>query len=1182
MTQSFGSSLRRFQRWTGGAFLPVLVLSVAVLFARIPLKAQVVSGISGTVTDSSGATVASARVTVTNNATGVVTPVTTSSEGTFSVVGLLPGGYSVAVDAAQFKKERAEIIVEVAKMSTIDFKLVPGSTNETVEVHEAAIALETTSPVLGTTLEPELVKTAPSEISGLARQIDSFIFLAPGVQGTSNNHIIDGGETFENEVQFNGVPVAFVQYAGNQTYINPPYESVSEFRVNSSTYDARYGLGQGAVTYNMASGTNQFHGDGFEILRNQFFDSDGFFPTRFGANGNPEPPVNQENNYGFTLGGPIVLPKLYKGTNRTFFHFSDDWFRQNQAVQGIGTVPTVAMKNGDFSKFVDANGNVIPIYDPRTGMPFPGNIIPQSRISPLAKSVLPFIPNPNRAGTVFGLENNEFPAVNSIPIRQNLWAYTIDHNLSASQSIHFSQWRDTVDYPSFSSAPIVAPSNELQSQINNTEYGSGFLLNYVKTITPNLVVTAGADWIRNNILQENANQHVSFPGVVGGTTFPVVNFDGQNVPTDWGVLSGSYTAFGPGALTNLNSRNLGIVVVNNWLWSKGRHTFNFGGQVRRTYQDLIACQLCGGTFDFSQRTTSTPDSSNPNFGVDGSSFASFLLGEVDSVARINAQPLYFRNKEFASYAQDDFRATKRLTLNLGLRWDIMVPFTEDHNQVVFANYLNPVPDPGADNLPVAAQQFGDCAGCAGVTRAAIHWHNFQPRVGFAYMVNPQTVIRSGFYMTVLDGGAYEYGTASRGYAYSGLLQGQYTVNPTGSDIPAYGSWDAKPLPYPPPEPFSPSMANGAVIRTFDPALDGRAPYVEAWNFSVQRQLPWNTFLTVAYVGNNGVHLPATLQQPNQPNPSVLQYGSLLGQLVTSPAAVAAGIKIPYPEFVQQLGAAATVEQALSPYPQFAGLYPNDQLDGQSSYNAVQVTGEKRFSNGLSYLGNLTLSRAYGNNEWGSAPYSWNGDNAFNPKAEYTRADLDQKYYVKVVTTYELPIGYGKRYLNSRGVLGRALGGWQVSAILNYAGGYPIGPMNFFNPLLSNYQDRPNIVPGVQVKTFNYNLSKEYFEGKLATPPVQFTTNAFANTGPWQVGDAVRTYAALRTPPLRIENFAVMKYFQLTERLRATLRVDYFNAFNRTQLQEPDNISTDSTFGQITNLSSQISNRQGQATFRLEF
>jgi len=163
-----------------------------------------------------------------------------------------------------------------------------------------------------------------------------------------------------------------------------------------------------------------------------------------------------------------------------------------------------------------------------------------------------------------------------------------------------------------------------------------------------------------------------------------------------------------------------------------------------------------------------------------------------------------------------------------------------------------------------------------------------------------------------------------------------------------------------------------------------------------------------------------------------------------------------------------------------------------------------------------------------------------------------------------------------------LGGWQVSAILNYVGGYPIGPMNFFNPLLSNYQDRPNIVPGVQVKTFNYNLSKEYFEGKLATPPVQFTTNAFANTGPWQVGDAVRTYAALRTPPLRIENFAVMKYFQLTERLRATLRVDYFNAFNRTQLQEPDNISTDSTFGQITNLSSQISNRQGQATFRLEF
>ena len=285
----------------------------------------------------------------------------------------------MVVEAPGFKTVNTVLTVEVAKMSTVSIHLQPGATTETVQVKEADISLNTTSPVIGTTLEPELVRTAPIEINGLARQIDSFMYLAPGVQGNASAHNINGGVTFTNEVQFNGVPVAFVDYAGNQTYINPPYESVDEFRVNSSTFDARYGIGQGAVTFNMASGTNQFHGDAFEILRNQLFDSDGFFPIRFSADGNPAPPINQQNNYGFTLGGPVIIPKLYDGKNRTFFHYSSDWFQQNQAQTAIGTVPTAAMKNGDFSGFVDTTGTLIPIYDPLTGKPFPGNIIPQSR-----------------------------------------------------------------------------------------------------------------------------------------------------------------------------------------------------------------------------------------------------------------------------------------------------------------------------------------------------------------------------------------------------------------------------------------------------------------------------------------------------------------------------------------------------------------------------------------------------------------------------------------------------------------------------------------------------------------------------------------------------------------------------------------------------------------------------------
>ena len=626
MIQRSGCCNIRFQRWLTVAFLPVLVFSVGVFFSGVRLNAQVVSGINGTVTDASGAVITGAHVAVTNSSTGVASSAVTSSEGAFTIVGLIPGHYSVAAEVAGFKRTQTDVTVEIAKMSTVSLQMVLGSVTEAVDVKASIISLETTSPVIGTTLEPELVETAPIEINSLARQIDSFMYLAPGVQGSAGSHTINGGVTYENAVQFNGIPVAFVDFSGNQTYINPPYEAVSEFRVNSSTFDAQYGVGQGAVSFSMASGTNQFHGDGFDILRNQWFDSVGFFPTRFNASGQPIIPVDQQNNYGFTVGGPVTIPKIYDGKNRTFFHFSLDMFKQNLAQSSIGTVPTAAMKEGDFSNFVDSSGAVIPIYDPKTGQPFPNNKIPTTRFSALANSILPAIPNPNRAGLVSGLQSNESPAIPSVAINQHMWAYTIDHNLSSLQSIHFSEWRDSVTEPSLTSAPIVPFSNELQSGINNVNLANGFLLNYTKTISPTLMMTAGANWIGYTTDQNNANLNVRFPGVVGGTTFPLVTFDGQNALSPWGVNGGSYLECCAGGLTVEDNRRLGIVLVNNWLWTKGRNSFNFGGEVRRTYQDIVACVFCSGTFDFSQRSTSTPNSNDPNFGVYGSLLCKFSSG----------------------------------------------------------------------------------------------------------------------------------------------------------------------------------------------------------------------------------------------------------------------------------------------------------------------------------------------------------------------------------------------------------------------------------------------------------------------------------------------------------------------------------------------------------------------------
>ncbi len=1189
---SFGHS-RQPNRMTSAAF-SILALFLVLASAGPSLHAQVQNGISGTVADSTGALIPGAKVTVTNAATGIVSTTVTTSAGTFSVVGLIPGAYSVQAGATGFKVAETRVTVEVARMATVNLTLTPGAQTQTVEIQESSISLDTTSPVIGATLEPELIQTAPIEINSLARQIDSFMYLAPGVVGSASYHTIDGGVTYENEVQFNGVPVAFIQFEGNQTYINPPYEAVSEFRVNSSTFDSQYGLGQGAVTFNMASGTNSLHGDGFEILRNQLFDSDGFFPTRFSPSGKPEPPVDQQNDYGFTVGGPVILPRIYHGRNRTFFHFSGDWFRQNLAQSAVGTVPTAAEKTGDFSGFVDVTGKQIPIYDPTTGQPFPQNRIPSGRISKLSQSLLQYIPDPDRAGVNSGQDSNKSPAVPSLPISQDIWDYTVDHNITSSQNIHFTQWRDVVSSPSFTYAPIVAASNPLQSEMTNTNLGSGFLLNYVKTFNPNLVLTAGADWIGNVIGEHNANNNVTLSAVAGGTTLPLITFDGQNAPTYWGVNGNAFLQCCEGGLTVINNRMLGIVGVSNLLWIKGRHTLNFGFQVRRSYQNTIDCDFCSGTFNFSQKTTSTPDSSNPNFGSYGSSFASFLLGEVDATERIFANNVKLRDKAFAPYAQDEFKLGKRLTVNLGLRWDVLVPFTEEHNDIVFVDRTEP--DPGAGDIPGAATKFGACTGCSGITRANIQWKNYQPRVGFSFQLNSKTVLQSGFYMTFLNGGAYEFGTAFTASFMSSLLDGSFLRSSTGSDVPGYGSWDTQSLPYPQQIPFGPSIANDGTIfdfpyntRNHEPELPnspavGTAPYDSAWNARVQRELPWDMFLSVAYVGNRAIHLPTTLELSNQPNPSVLQYGALLGDYILSPAVIAAGFKPPYPEFVQQFGASATLEQALSPFPQFGGYFPVYEMDGTAFYNALQVQGEKRFNGGVSYLANFTLGSTVANTFVGSGPFSPNGMNAYNPGPEYVRSpNVDELYNFKLVGTYELPFGRGKKYLNSSNALvSELVGGWQFSAILNYAGGYPFGAQNGYNPLEVNGFDRPNIVPGVSLQTFNYGRSKDFFTGKTSVQPIQFTTNAFQNTGPWGLGTSERAYPQLRTPPLRIESFDAIKRFKLWENVQASIRVDYFNAFNRTQLQAPDNNSLDSTFGQIINTTSQISNRQGQATFRVEF
>jgi hypothetical protein len=455
------------------------------------------------------------------------------------------------------------------------------------------------------------------------------------------------------------------------------------------------------------------------------------------------------------------------------------------------------------------------------------------------------------------------------------------------------------------------------------------------------------------------------------------------------------------------------------------------------------------------------------------------------------------------------------------------------------------------------------------------------------MLNNKTVVQGGAVISFLDGGPYEYGTSKVAVSYGNLLQGEYNRISTNTSAPGYGDWDASPLPNPQPVAFGPSIGNGNTIHAFQKSL--ATPYNEAWNVNVQRELPWNMFLKLAYVGNRDIHLPSYLNPINQPSPSVLQYGALLGQPVNSPAAVAAGIQVPYAAFIDQLGGSATVEQALDPFPQYTSVVNNFDLAGTTYYNAFQATGEKRMSNGLSLLATLTLSRNMSNVDTGFSSFAHNSLNKYNQRPEWSVSGLDQKYLNTYAAVYELPIGKGKKFLNtSSRVANVFIGGWQASAILQYGGGSPFSQQNgngiinsAENPLQNGY-NRPNIVPGVKLKTFNYDRAKDYFLGKVANLTPVIPTNAFVDAGSYSLGDAARDYASLRNPPYRMESLSGIKKFTITERVKAEFRVDYFNAFNRTQFENPDGNINDSTFGTVNSSGSQISNRQGEAALRLEF
>ena len=1140
------------------------------------LHAQQNAGLTGRVTDPSGAAIAGAHLTFTNEATGIKSQYAASSVGVYTAP--LPAGtYDVRVEAQGFQIfDQTHVVIEVGAQATDDIQMRLGSSTQTVEVSSLnTIGLDTTDPQLDSMVPASEVTDLPLEINGNMRQITSFATLAPGVRnGQYGSVVVEGGASGQINAAgnyYNGLQLD----TASDINSDPPYEMVDQFRIIRDLFSARYGMVQGAVDYNMRSGTNKLHGDGFLIDRNSIFDSPGFFPSNFNSAGKPIAPPDSETEWGGTVGGPVVLPHLYNGHNKTFFLGSFDIFNKNQGLTSFNTVPTVAEKQGDFSGFVDTTGKQIPIYDPQTGQQFQCNgklnVICPSRFDPLSKSLLQYIPDPNSPGTNFGMDSNESSAVKSVPFQTQAYGVTINHQISPSQNIAFTWWRnhyytvqeESVTNGSFNtSAAIVGPSNPLSPEQSGVDTANVWLANYSKILRPNLVMNAGVS--AQNKVQNyvDDNQKVNFAGILGGTTLPFISFGGQNAPTGFGN--------GNSSLIQNYVDNIGWNLFNNWMWNKGRHTFNIGGEFHHYYENTLS-NYSSGKFTFSNSETSIPNTTNANFSKWGSGFASFLLGLPDSASRSSVAKTAVDTDAIAAYIQDDMKVNSKLTLNAGVRWDLMMPYTLAQNNNVF---LNPTAaNPAAGNLPGAATEYGNCAGCAGYNQIAIHYLNFGPRVGFAYNIAKNTVIQGGYNITYLGyNGAYGQGEGLSGGPnnMAGLLGGSFTVNSTGGYTSSYGPWTnssgaVNPIPNVTPTPFSSGLGVAQTIYYLDYAHNGEAPHLQMWSLSLQQQLPWHTMLTVDYTGNRVTHLSGyTINPISQPDPSVLQYGALLTDNINSTAAQQAGFTAPYANFATQFGGGATVYQALKPFPQYSNVARTWDQSATTYFSAFQIQADKHLSNNLNFLANIELPRLYDN--------MVTTVNKYNPAADWGE-DTTGSFESKFAGTYELPFGLGQRWLNT-GRAGKWAGGWQIGAILTYNNSQPLSITQGGEKLI-NGTNRPNFNPLATLWSGNYGNITKYFDHTLGTAPTLFSTNAWSNTGSQYVlGNAKRNYNAVRGPWYPVENLTAKKLFHITEGASFSIRMDYFNAFNRVQAPFPTTDITATNFGQVTSKFS-ATNRQGQ-------
>lgn len=1157
----------------------VLLFSVLSVLSIKEAWAQSFQGtLRGRVLDSSGGAATAARVTITDEATGEARNAITNDVGEYSFTAVNPSTYTLTAEEPGFKRlERTGLAIATQANVDLDLTLEIGQVNESVKVTAEAPAIETADASTGQAIDNQKITDLPIPgrnpfFTGKLAQAVVFVanpkFARMQDQNGNSQVSIGGGPLRTNNYLVDGISITD---SNNRAVIVPSPEAVEEMKVQASTYDAEVGrTGGGSFNTLLRGGTNELHGSAVGHIRETDWNANNFFANKAG-----QPIAAQPfRDWAFSLGGPIDIPRVYDGHNKTFFFASDESYREIDGSTTTLSVPTALERVGNFSQSFTKGGALQTIYDPlstnlSTGArtPFANNIIPASELSQAGLQLASYYPLPNAPTPYYGAPNYNFTG--SYPNRGDQRIFKADHQftqwLRASAS-YIHQKTFEVDAPDniFPNAVFASPSQTFccDRKIDATQANA--------TATPNSTTVITVRWGFNRFYSKSTQESAGFnlaslglPGSLVAETpdpaFPAITLgsavNGCSSPssnTDFADFGGGCTA------QDVFYSRAFVVGAAKFL---GRHSVKAGFETRSIHDfgtPASGPTSLGFTDVF---TRATPQAATSGTGSD---LATLLLGYPTSgqqsvVARFNDFVTYY-----GGYVQDDFRVTSKLTLNLGLRFEYESGIQESNNKLIVgfnATQPSPLQIPGLNLL--GGVQYAGVNGAPAQTGNALGVKP-APRFGFAYAVDGKTVIRGGY-------GIYWVPTFFNYQNAIGYSQTTSIVASTnGNFTPAASITNPYPngLLQPTGNSLGALSGIGQAITIFNPQTQS-AGYVQEYSLEVQREVPGSVVLTVGALGSHALHILANGQNIDQLNPTYFPQGSALTQSVANPLFGNGGVGTVGTATVSRL-------QLLLPFPQYASVILANSGTAASIYYSFYLRAQKKYSNGVSLLASFTHSRGEddvtGSSTAGASQVAAlaGPQNAYNLNGEWSLATQDVPDRFTTAFTYELPFGKGKPFLSNGRVLSLIAGGWSVNAVNIIQTGFPLSvtqPNN--NSVFGASYQRPNAT----------GISPETSGSTDARLSDWINAAAFSLAPVYTFGDTSR-FLTLRGPGLYNWDISIFKSFAIRERIKAQFRAEALNATNTPYFGNPNTTLNSSTFGVIT---SQINNpRMLQLGTRITF